>query len=421
MGVDVIAAPTAVIFAKGAFTAPCTEVEYDGRSFLVAPVVALVPGVLNGELVLPEEIGRYVEAWNDAPIPIGHPMAHGVPVSARSLDVLAADVIGRFQNVRFDGRLIGEAWLDIDKASRLGAEDLLVRLRAGQPVEVSTGYFRDVEETAGEWDGAPYSVISRNIRPDHLALLPDGIGACSWRDGCGIPRIMTAAGGTMLVTYELSLDDALRRVHDAFMERFGSLPPLPTQDGDNTWVREVFTDRVIARLRGQLVAVPYTLSEDEQQVMFGEPIPVEIVYQPVGMSFVGESQATVLPNHSGGCNCMDEITVPAVHTDAAVIAAAPILALPQEVQDFATLLAELGGVDALRDALAGLRANAQAERASLLTQLTSNDRCAFTANELSAMPTVTLTKLARSIQPVDFSGRGMPGLSDDSEWEAYNG
>ena len=118
---------------------------------------------------------------------------------------------------------------------------------------------------------------------------------------------------------------------------------------------------------------------------------------------------------------MDEITVPAVHTDAAVIAAAPILALPQEVQDFATLLAELGGVDALRDALAGLRANAQAERASLLTQLTSNDRCAFTANELSAMPTVTLTKLARSIQPVDFSGRGMPGLSDDSEWEAYNG
>jgi len=38
----------------------------------------------------------------------------------------------------------------------------------------------------GVWNEEEYHSIVRNYRPDHLALLPGAIGACSWEDGCGI-------------------------------------------------------------------------------------------------------------------------------------------------------------------------------------------------------------------------------------------
>lgn len=418
-----IQASAILTHGRGTVIAPCREVEHEGRAYLVAPLVALVPGVLNAELVLADEIGRHVEAWNDAPIPIGHPMRNGVPVSARSLDVLKSKVIGRFQNVRFDGRLVGEAWLDVAKALALGASALLNRLRRGDPVEVSTGYFRDVEVATGVWNGVAYDTISRNIRPDHLALLPDGVGACSWSDGCGIPRVLAALeflpnhGGDMAVNQdvavkELSLDAAGELVRGAFLSRFGSLPSLPPAEGNDTWVREIFADRVIASLRGQLVAVPYTFSEDELEVTFSEPVPVEIIYQPVETA--PAAQTAPVPHQVGGRSCMDArpqrfaVPLPTPPT------------LPQELQDFAALLSEIGGVAAMRSTFTAFQANAAAERSILLGELMGNQRCAFTVNELNAMPTQTLTKLARSLRPTDFSGRGMPDKPAE-EWEDYNG
>lgn len=158
----------------------------DGRPHLVVPVVMIVDGVLNGALVTQEEYGRYVEAWNGRPIPVAHPVRDGVNVSANRPDVLQTDVIGQLFNAKAEGgRLMAEAWIDVQKATRLGHGALLSALERGDVVEVSTGYFSDAEDTAGEFGGLPYTCIHRNIRPDHLALLPGDIGACSVHDGCG--------------------------------------------------------------------------------------------------------------------------------------------------------------------------------------------------------------------------------------------
>jgi hypothetical protein len=53
-------------------------------------------------------------------------------------------------------------------------------------VEVSLGMFTDNEATEGDWNGEKYIMIAKNHRPDHLAILPDAVGACSCEDGCGL-------------------------------------------------------------------------------------------------------------------------------------------------------------------------------------------------------------------------------------------
>lgn len=52
-------------------------------------------------------------------------------------------------------------------------------------IEVSTGYFCQILDGTGVYKGKPYDGIQINLRPDHIATLPDEVGAGSWKDGCG--------------------------------------------------------------------------------------------------------------------------------------------------------------------------------------------------------------------------------------------
>jgi len=165
----------------------------DGREYLVCPVVAVKQGVLNTQLLLAAEIEKSVVLWNDVPIPIPHPLENGEKVSARDLDVIEESVVGRFYNAYYENEsLKGELWIDIEKAEGLGndAVEILNKLRKGKPVEVSTAYYSDTDlNETGTYKGEQYVGIQYNLRPDHIALLPEGKGACSWADGCGTPRI----------------------------------------------------------------------------------------------------------------------------------------------------------------------------------------------------------------------------------------
>ena len=175
-----------------------TEVV-DGRRYLVAPVVAIKAGVLNTELVPAEEIQKSVKLWNDVPIPIDHPLRNDQEISARDLEIIEKTVVGRFYNAYYeDGKLKGELWIDIEKAKKVGGDALkaLEKLQNGEPLEVSTAYYADLSQESGVYQGKQYQAIQHDLRPDHLALLPTGIGACSWQDGCGAPRI-NQEGGTM--------------------------------------------------------------------------------------------------------------------------------------------------------------------------------------------------------------------------------
>lgn len=182
---------TSIQFAVNQILGTTRRETRGGREFLIAPVVAIRAGVLNGELVTAEEVEKYPEAWNGRPVPLGHPMVNGDPISANTPEQDEAHPARLWNVVAENGALKGEIWVDLEKARALGGDALEVvnRLDAGKPIEVSTAYFRDLEPKSGKINGARYSSIAHNLRPDHLAILLHEVGACSWKDGCGTPRV----------------------------------------------------------------------------------------------------------------------------------------------------------------------------------------------------------------------------------------
>jgi len=87
--------------------------------------------------------------------------------------------------------LQADIWLDRTRVETLGGDALqaMEMLEAQQPLEISTGFFSVGTLQKGVFLGTSFSEIHTDIQPDHLALLPNGIGACGWSDGCGSPRL----------------------------------------------------------------------------------------------------------------------------------------------------------------------------------------------------------------------------------------
>jgi hypothetical protein len=161
----------------------------NGREFIVAPLVSIVPGVLNGSkgaLFYPEdEISRDPQAWNGMPLVKGHPTKNGQPISGRDPWVRANLQMGTIYNSVYDGRLQHEAWFDVEDTKRVD-NWVYQQLISNGPIEVSTGLFTDNEPFRGTHNNKPYEYVARNYRPDHMAILVGQRGACSNKDGCGI-------------------------------------------------------------------------------------------------------------------------------------------------------------------------------------------------------------------------------------------
>jgi len=322
----------------------------DGREHAVAPVVALVAGVVNGELITAEELSAFAQAWDGRPVPLRHPLANdGTPISANSPGVIEGQVVGQIFNMRADGdRLVGEMWLDVAKCERLGGDALatLRRLEAGEVVEVSTGYFCEIEQTPGVFNGQEYTGIQRNLRPDHVALLPDEIGACSVADGCGAGRFNSTSGAA-----------APCRCRDSISSR---------EDG----MSEQKQEKVVANDDGQ----------------------TETPVEPVA-AVATETNAT--PE------------------------------LPAELTELAAALREFGGVNALMDAVRGIKANSDRQKAQIVGRLAANSRCAFSKAELEAMGLDSLVKLEASIAPAaqNYVGRNGAALAANvgDELRPYKG
>lgn len=156
------------------------HITYEGRDTLVVPVVMMKSGVVMNDCLVPTE-ELHPETWNGVPVTLHHP-----PDSANKPDVLAEYKLGTIFNARVDnGDLKAEAWIDVERTNAR-APGLIAQLEAGQAMDVSTGYFSGDVAQAGTSKGRAYTLVSRNLNPDHLALLPGETGACSWEDGCGV-------------------------------------------------------------------------------------------------------------------------------------------------------------------------------------------------------------------------------------------
>ena len=171
----------------------------EGRTHLVCPVILIKEGVANGVMYPASQLSQYPESWNGRPLVApNHPTVGGRPVTANSKAVREHMTVGTLLNVKYNqqqARLEGEAWID-EKNCRERCPRVMEKLDKNEGMDVSTGLFTDDDMVAAgaQFKNKTYKVLARNYRPDHLALLPDAKGACSWEDGAGMPRLNMEQG-----------------------------------------------------------------------------------------------------------------------------------------------------------------------------------------------------------------------------------
>lgn len=165
-----------------------------GRSYLVAPVAMIVEGVFAGNqgpiLYEQSDITKSVASWNHKPITVGHPKRGDQFVSGCLPESIEDFGVGMVLNTSWNSRtkkLRAEAWFDETRLDVVpGGSAIKAALAKQEPMEVSTGLFVDKELSSGQYNGKEFTGKARNFRPDHLAVIVNGVGACSLKDGAGL-------------------------------------------------------------------------------------------------------------------------------------------------------------------------------------------------------------------------------------------
>jgi len=256
----------------------------DGLDYLVAPVVMLKEGVHAGSsgpmFYSGDEILKSVNVWNGVPVTLPHPDKDGNLVSANSPEMIAQFKVGRVYNaVWVDDSLKAEVWLELDKLNTLGEDGILETIKESGELNVSTGLFSEDIAEPGTWNGEDFSAKVVNIKPDHLALLPESKGACSWEDGCGIRANKRSMDQTMNAVYSAVQAHDTETIYHYATEIFddyvifervarkSSDPPKLYRQGYaiNTDGVVVFTDEP-TQVKKEVEYVPITANKEEDEM-----------------------------------------------------------------------------------------------------------------------------------------------------------
>ena len=282
--------------------------KYNGKDHLIVPVIMMREGVHSGShgpiLHTTAELNKSVEAWNGQPVVIHHPQnEQGVYVSANLPKVREKEEVGIVFNTHMEeDKLKAELWLDVTKMTNQALETLNA-IKSLEPMDVSVGIYTDEQEIEGEWNGETYSAIALNYRPDHLAILPGEVGACSWADGCGIrtnkkEEVMTKKETETAVKKERIVDNNLTTnaaisfndISDKLRDKIRPLntQSTATQSGTYHYLSSVFPDYFIYEREAtegerSFFKQGYALDANNDTQLIGEPIEVkrEIIYTPV--------------------------------------------------------------------------------------------------------------------------------------------
>lgn len=429
----------------------CRIDTMEGREFIVVPMVILTEGVHNGSdgpLYYPkEELGKTPVVWNQKPIVVYHPEMNGQGISACDPTVITNRKVGVMMNTTFEnGKLKSEAWIEKARADLIDLR-IMEAVDKNEMMEVSTGVFVDMEAAPGDWNGETYQGIARNFRPDHLALLPDKIGACSIADGAGFLRNhegkkASLAGKVLqmlgLAKNEMSFANTRDSLQNALRKRFN----VNTEAGPWLWVEDVYTNFVIYEWGNKLWRLGFTSSDTGVTLSTDEPTEVVRVteYRTAVGTFVGNK--TIEPNHinmkktlidkiignaaagfteadrpklealsepqltaiAGGLGtsapapATNTAPVPAPVAAPVVVAApvanatpvAPTPAKPQTIEEYIAA-APKGVAEVLTNGVAAYNA----EKTALVEQLCANANCPFTKEDLSNRPLGELRSLAK--------------------------
>jgi hypothetical protein len=432
----------------------------DGINYSVFPVIMMTEGVHAGSggpvLYTQAELQSFYQTWNGTPVTLGHPTIEGSPVSANQPEFYQTKVVGKVFNTSFeDGKLKAEVWLQEDKTNIL-APALLNGLRTGMKLDVSTGLFDDGVKQSGVFNGEEYQAIAKNIRPDHLALLPGETGACSWADGCGV---RANQGGKMKRTKEPMISkEEFIQVHAAKKEQASfqqvmdalraKVYALDIQGERYCYVKEAWPDKVVYSVENRAIGVKETMYQRTYSLVDGnvewtsDPILVEqkTTYEPItnnkenkmktmreccpakvdelikaNAKFTQADQEMLLNMSEDAFARVIDLSAPTI-VEKEVIKEVKVNAEPKAVT-FDDLLANAD--PGTRESIQYGQELVKKERDSFISRIKANKSNAFSDAELNAFDLTMLSKLAKTAAPVvNYMGdghRSAPFIAEDVE------
>lgn len=272
-------------------TAKTRTEKMAGREYLVVPTIMTVEGVLDGsegpQLYTNKELKLSDPVWNHKPIVVNHPKDGGVYVSACQPEILTNSQVGLIMNTstkkkRGDSaaKQRAESWLDIERCDAVDTR-ILANIRSGTISEVSTGLFSEVVPTPGEFGGKAYDGVITNIRPDHLAILPDQVGASSIKDGAGLLRVNSDGDPVPKDLLTGAVKESMNRFigNDlSFSATSSSLSSLLRSEysDDYGWIEDVWPEYVVFYEDGKLYKQDYHVT-DSVVTLLGSPTLVQRV------------------------------------------------------------------------------------------------------------------------------------------------
>lgn len=337
------------------------KVTHQGRQFLVVPVNMMTEGVHKGShgavFHSIDELGKFPASWNGIPVTIQHPKdPQGNPISANSPDVIDGTTVGRVYHTNVDGDVLkSKAYLDeqrLRQVSPLAAE----YIDKGLPLEVSLGMFTEDEPNQGVWRNEQYNAVATNHRPDHLALLPGGRGACSWADGCGIRANEEENENNDMNTNEKgdnSMSDKQTDKNPCCPEKV----ELLIQDENSRFTED---DREFL----------LTLSADQLEKVQPVTVEVEKIVEVEKKVQINDDEMTTKVKEVLANSFADQATF--------------INLLPPEIKD---------------QVQSGLKLHSEMRAGMIQSILTNQSSEVFTKEELDALPAAQLQKLADAMRP----------------------
>lgn len=430
----------------------------EGREHIVVPMVILTEGVHNGSsgplYYGKDELGKTPESWNHKPVVVYHPTMNGQGISACDPAVINTRKVGVMMNTKLDGnRLVSEAWIEKSRADAVDSR-IMNAIDRKEMMELSTGVFVDAETKPGVWGSESYVGIARNFRPDHLALLPDQIGACSIADGAGFlrnSRHQDQQGSATVLSFlksifrkagvtvnEMSFSNIRESLCDALRARFAPKAASESMMGPGLWVEDVYSNFVVYEFDSKLYRLGYTTTQTG--IALSEDAPVEVVrvteYRTVTGAFVGNTNPSQPQQNMNKKELISKIvanskvwkesdlvnmsedqlkallpaetaTPAAAAAPVATPAAAPAAAAPTANTTPAPKAVTLDEYvnaapapvqEVLRNAIALTNAN----REAAIATITANSD--FTKEELAGKSLAELEKLAKLVTPKNYGG-----------------
>ena len=122
-------------------------------------------GTTRRELRLPEEVfaPESMDSLKCKPLTLNHP----------DVKIITPENIGELQVGSVGSDVTGDPYRVYVTLSAT-KQDAISAIRSGTNRGLSCGYNCDIEWTSGTWLGMPYDCIQRNIRYNHVALVPAG-------------------------------------------------------------------------------------------------------------------------------------------------------------------------------------------------------------------------------------------------------